>query len=225
MGIGTMRSGGVVGEAARARGLGRFLRLALKLKSTPRTGWLDRGVAVADVESVAAHSFQTALLAWLAAAADPTLDRDRILKLTLIHDLPEAIIGDWPPYERGDIPDSTSNRAAWRAFFDRRHSRGASKQAEKKTAERDALNVMLADLTGNARIELAALWHELNEGLTAEARFVKQADSLEAYLQSRAYLEADPERPMASFAVEIEETLNHPALVALREAAKADPPS
>ncbi|MGH2551746.1 MAG: HD domain-containing protein, partial [Thermomicrobiales bacterium] len=215
----------VVGLLAKRRGLGRFLRLALKLKSTPRMGWLDRGVPAAEVESVAAHSFQTALLAWLAAAADPTLDRDRILKLALIHDLPEAIIGDWTPYDRHDIPDSNSDRAAWRAFFDRRHIRSASGQAEKKAAERDALNVMLADLTGNARVELAALWHELNEGLTAEARFVKQADSLEAYLQSRAYLETDAERPMASFAAEIEETLNHPALIALREAAKADSPS
>jgi putative hydrolase of HD superfamily len=225
MGIGTMRSGGVVGEAARARGLQRFLHLALKLKSTPRTGWLDRGVLAAEVESVAAHSFQTALLAWVAAAADPTLDRDRILKLALIHDLPEAIIGDWTPYERSEVPDSGADRAAWRAFFDRRHARTSSKQAEKKLAERDALNLMLADLTGNARVEMAALWHELDEGLTAEARFVKQADSLEAYLQSRAYLETMPDRPMASFAVEIEETLKHPALIALRDAAKADPPS
>lgn len=218
-----MRSGGVVGEAARARGLGRFLRQALKLKSIPRTGWLDRGVPGSEVESVASHSFQTALLAWLAAAADPTLDRDRILKLALIHDLPEAIIGDWPPYDRRDIPDSNADRAAWRAFFDRRHIRGSTIQADKRLAQRDAITALLGDLSGNARVDLAALWHELNEGLTAEARFVKQADSLEAYLQSLAYLETDPERPMSSFAVETKETLHHPALIALRDAAKADP--
>jgi putative hydrolase of HD superfamily len=176
-------------------------------------------VPEAEVESVAAHSFQTALLAWLAAAADPTLDRDRILKLALIHDLPEAIIGDWPPYERGDIPDSSSDRAAWRAFFDRRQIRGAAQKAEKKRAEQDAVAVLLNDLSGNARVELAALWHELKEGLTAEARFVKQADTLEAYLQSLSYLEADTDRPMASFASEIEESLNHPALIALRDVA------
>jgi putative hydrolase of HD superfamily len=217
-----MRNSGVVGEAARASGLRRFLRQTLKLKSTPRTGWIDRGVGAIEVESVAEHSFQTALLAWLAAAADPTLDRDRILKLALIHDLPEAIIGDWPPYERGDIPDSSSDRAAWRAFFDRRQIRGAAQTAAKRSAEQDALGRLLNDLSGNARVEMAALWHELKEGLTAEARFVKQADSLEAYLQSLAYLETDPDRPMTSFAREIEESLAHPALIALRDAAQSD---
>lgn len=225
MGIGKMRSSGVVGDAARARGLRRFLNQTLKLKAISRTGWLDRGVPGPEVESVASHSFQTALLAWLAAAADPTLDRDRILKLALIHDLPEAVIGDWTPYDRSDVPDSNADRAAWRAFFDRRHVRGATRQADKKLAEREAVTALLADLSGNARVEFAALWHELNEGLTAEARFVKQADSLEAFLQSLAYLETDPERPMASFAMEIEESLYHPALIALRDAAKADPPS
>lgn len=215
-----IRSSGVVGDAARARGLRRFLRQILKLKSTPRTGWLDRGVSETEAESVAEHSFQTALLAWLAAASDPTLDRDRILKLALIHDLPEAIIGDWPPYERSDIPDSSSDRAAWRAFFDRRQIRGAARSAEKRRAEQDAFAALLDDLSGNARVELAALWHELKEGLTAEARFVKQADSLETYLQSLAYLESDPDRPMASFAGEIEESLSHPTLIALRDAAQ-----
>lgn len=216
-----MRGSNVIGDAARARGLRRFLRQTLKLKSIPRTGWIDRGVPEAEVESVAEHSYQTALLAWLAAAGDPTLDRDRILKLALIHDLPEAIIGDWPPYERGDIPDSSSDRAAWRAFFDRRQIRGAEQKAEKRHAEQNAVAELLDDLSGNARIELAALWHELKEGLTAEARFVKQADTLEAYLQSLAYLEHDADRPMSSFASEIEETLSHPGLIALRDADRA----
>ncbi len=217
-----MRQGGVVGEAARARGLLRFLRQSLTLKRTARAGWVDRGIPEREAESVAAHSFQTALLAWLAAAADPTLDRDRILKLAIIHDLPEALIGDWPPYERGEVPDATADRAVWRAFFDRRQLRTPDQRAAKRQAERDAMTTLLGDLTGNARIELAALWHELAEGLTAEARFVKQTDALEAFLQSREYLEHYPELPVESFNREIDEVLTHPALVAVRDAAKAD---
>ncbi len=81
---------------------------------------------------------------------------------------------------------------------------------------------LLADLHGNARVELASLWHELAEGLTAEARFVKQADRLETYLQSRVYLEDEPQRPMSAFSEEVDDGLFHPALIAVRDAARAE---
>lgn len=212
----------MIGDSIRARGLSRFYRQVVRLKSTPRTGWLDRGVPAEETESVADHSFQTALLAWLAAASDPTLDRDRILKLALIHDLPEAIIGDLTPYDPETVPDSGADRAAWRAFLDRKHVRSAERRTAKRSAEAAAMQDLLADLHGNARVELAALWHELNEGLTAEARFVKQADRLETFLQSRVYLDTDAGRPMSAFAEEVDEGLFHPALIAVRDAARSE---
>ena len=212
----------MIGDSVRARGLSRFLRRVVRLKSTPRTGWLDRGVPPEATESVADHSFQTALLAWLAAASDPTLDRDRILKLALIHDLPEAIIGDITPYDPVDVPDSGADRAAWRAFLDRKHVRSAERRTAKRSAEASAMQQLLSELHGNARVELAALWHELAEGLTAEARFVKQSDRLETFLQSRVYLDEDPERPMSAFSEEVDDGLFHPALIAVRDADRAE---
>jgi len=212
----------VIGEPVRAKGLVRFLTQSLRLKSTPRTGWLDRGIPKEDTESVADHLYQTTLLAWLAAAGDPTLDRDRILKLALIHDLPEAITGDKTPYDRGEVPDSGADRVAWRAHLDRRLVRSAESKQAKRDSETEAMNQLLRDLHGNARVELAALWHELNEGLTVEARFVKQADKLEAYLQSLAYGKDDEARPMASFAKEVDNVVTHPALVSIRDAARGD---
>lgn len=210
----------MIGDQNRAKGLVEFLTAALRLKSTPRTGWLDRGVFPEHVESVADHSFQVALLAWTVAAGDPTLDRDRIVKLALIHDLPESLIGDFTPYAPEEIPDSGADRAAWRAFLDRRQSRTPQRSAAKRSAEQAAMRSLLSLLQGNARIELAALWHEIEDGLTAEARFVKQADKLETWLQSRAYLERDAELPMASFSAEVDEVVTHPALVAIRDAAE-----
>ena len=212
----------MIGDPARAKGLVRFLTQSLRLKSTPRTGWLDRGIPKEETESVADHLYQTALLAWLAAAGDPTLDRVRILKLALIHDLPEAITGDKTPYDRGKIPDSSADRAAWRAYLDRRHVRNAESKQAKRDSETEAMNGLLIDLRGNAKVELAALWHELNEGLTVEARFVKQADKLETYLQSLIYAQTDASRPMASFAKEVDEVLTHPALISIRDAARGD---
>jgi putative hydrolase of HD superfamily len=207
-------------DAGRARGLARFLRLAAGLKELPRTGWLDRGVPAARAESVAEHSFQTALLAWTAASADPSLNRDRLLRLALVHDLAEALIGDWTPYDQRDIPDRLADPAGWRAFLERRHRRLPERRAAKRAAEQAATAQLLALLGGNLRVEIAVLLRELEEGQSAEARFLKQAELLETWLQSRVYAASDPGLPMASFAADIDEAITHPALVALRDAAR-----
>jgi 5'-deoxynucleotidase YfbR-like HD superfamily hydrolase len=57
----------------------------------------------------------------------------------------------------------------------------------------------------------------LDVGTSAEARFVKQADKLETFLQSLEYLADDPARPMNSFAVEVGEVIEVPVLVDLRD--------
>lgn len=251
-------------------GLARFLRRVGHLKTTPRTGWLDRGVPNAAVESVADHSFRTALLAWLAAgvAADAAagaatgaspgpadgfesgaasgpapgasphrpmgaadgdtrtavgrrsagLDADRILKLALIHDLAESLTGDPPPYDPAAIPPGADAR---RRFLDGRHVRAPDRAAAKRAAEDAAVADLLADLPPSLAADLAALWAELAAGESAEARFVKQADKLETFLQSRDYLTAGPDRPMASFAAEVAEVVTHPTLAALRDAMAA----
>jgi putative hydrolase of HD superfamily len=209
------------GDLDRPRGLLRFFSHTIRLKSLKRAGWIDRGVPVELAESVAEHSFQTALIAWLAASDDPTLDRDRVLKLALVHDLPEALVGDMTPYHSNDVPDGSADPAAWHAFLNRRQIRSAARAAEKRAAESEATATLLGFLQGNARHELAALLREIDEGSTPEARFVKQADKLETWLQSRAYMSVDGNRPMASFEIEVNEVLIHPALIALRDAEQA----
>ncbi len=205
----------------RAHGLVKFFGQILRLKSVPRTGWIDRGVRADDVESVAEHSFQTALVAWMAAAADPSLDRDRVLKLAVIHDLPEAVIGDITPYDPEDVPDADDDPDARRAFLEQRQTRSPERSAAKRRAEARAISEYLELLRGNARHELAALWREVEDGQSAEARFVKQADKLETWLQSRAYGSREPSLPLASFDAEIDDVLHHPALIAIRDAAKS----
>lgn len=62
-----------------------------KLKSLKRTGWVRRNVP--NPESVADHSFRTAILAM---TLSPQVDADinKSVKMALIHDVGEAIIGD-----------------------------------------------------------------------------------------------------------------------------------
>ena len=63
------------------------------LKRTPRTGW--QFLAGAEGESVADHSFRVAMIAFVLARMDgEEVDADRVLRLALVHDLPEARTGD-----------------------------------------------------------------------------------------------------------------------------------
>ena len=77
---------------------------------------------------------------------------------------------------------------------------------------------LIADLPPDACGALAALWAELEAGESAEARFVKQADKVETYLQSREYAAAGPDRSVASFAAEVASVITAPGLVTLRDA-------
>jgi putative hydrolase of HD superfamily len=195
-------------------GLARFLHRVGHLKRVPRTGWLDRGVPAVETESVADHTFRVALLAWLAAG--PELDRDRVLKLALLHDLAEAVTGDLPPYDPDELTAADEEDRS--TILNRRHVRSEERTAAKRAAEAAAMAYLLADLPESLAGELSDLWRELEAGTSAEARFVKQSDKLETYLQSREYLADDPTRPMDSFAAEVAEIIDVPALVSLRDA-------
>jgi putative hydrolases of HD superfamily len=205
---------------SQALALVRFLHRIERLKTAPRTGWIDRGVPPGEAESIADHSFRTALLAWMAASAELALDRDRVLKLALLHDLAEAITGDIPPYDAVAIPGFHDDKAR-RAFLEQRHVRSDDREAAKRAAETAAIAELTANLPDDLANEIRGLIAELLEGETAEARFVKQADKLETYLQSREYLREDPRRPVASFAAEVAEIVDDPTLAAMRNVVDA----
>lgn len=61
------------------------------LKRTPRSGWQFLGTGS---ESVAEHVYRTTMIAFVLARLDGTLDTDKVLRLALAHDLPEARTGD-----------------------------------------------------------------------------------------------------------------------------------
>lgn len=210
------------GLEAAARGLLALARQAIALKAVARTGWLDRGVAPEAVESVADHSYGVALLAWACAverqALGAALDPQRVMALALLHDLAESETGDAPPYDPGAVPAS-ADAAARRQFLDRRHHRDERRAAAKRAAEEAVMRGLGAALPAAASIALAELWEELGQGESAEARFVKQVDRLETFLQSRRYLSDDPDLPVASFRKEVAETIDDPLLAAIRDAA------
>jgi len=61
------------------------------LKRTPRTGFQFLG---SGAESVAEHSFRTAIIGYTLAQLDGSADVGKVLRLCLFHDIPEARTGD-----------------------------------------------------------------------------------------------------------------------------------
>lgn len=61
------------------------------LKRVPRSGFAFLG---SGKESVAEHSFSTAMIAYLLTEIEPDADPLRLITMCLVHDLPESRIGD-----------------------------------------------------------------------------------------------------------------------------------
>jgi putative hydrolase of HD superfamily len=151
----------------------QLLPAAATLKLLPRTGWLLAGVA--QPESVAEHSWATALLALALAQAingdlaanglrDP-LDVGLVVQIAIVHDFAESILTDLPL------------RATKLIGKDVKHK-----------AEATALEQLTHNLP--ASVDLISLWREYSELASPEGRLVRDADKLEMVHQALAYEQA-----------------------------------
>ena len=134
-----------------ARELISFLDIIEKLKMTVRHNVMRSG----RVESVAEHSWRLAVMAMLAAGEEEGLNKDRAIRLALVHDLGEAITGDIPAFIKTD---------------------------ENRKTEREAIAELCESLPEKESAELKSLFSELDEMNTPEARFMKALDKCEAVL-------------------------------------------
>ncbi|MFC1534427.1 HD domain-containing protein [Thermodesulfobacteriota bacterium] len=73
------------------KGIINFLFEVGMLKKTPRTGYQFLG---SGQESVAEHSFRTAIIGYIMSQQEPEADSRKITLMCLFHDLPEARTGD-----------------------------------------------------------------------------------------------------------------------------------
>jgi putative hydrolase of HD superfamily len=178
--------------------LSSYLRL-MRLKRLYRQGWLKRGLPEGLCESVAEHSFGTALLALLLAGRSGqcggfgVLDSGHAALLALVHEMGESYAGDITPVD------------------------GVSRE-EKESLERRAI---LRSLEGHPdRDWFLSLWEEFEEGATPEAAFVRQLDRLEMGLQA-ALQEAEGFPGMGEFYESARRTVVEPRLRSVLEDAIA----
>lgn len=149
-----------------------FVSSLSKAKMIPRTGWVSHGVSLQEVESVADHSFSTTVLAMfladLEAGNGRRINVERVLRLALVHDLPEALTFDisksYLEYlgARGESMKSELEQAAWQHLI-------------KNIKRREV------------RKRYARLQSEFNAEETIESMIVRAADRLDILLQIVEY--------------------------------------
>ncbi|XP_070273729.1 5'-deoxynucleotidase HDDC2 [Myotis yumanensis] len=170
-----------------ARNLLQFLRLVGQLKRVPRTGWVYRNVE--RPESVSDHMYRMAVMALV--TTDDHLNKDRCVRLALVHDMAECIVGDIAPAD--NIP-----------------------KEEKHRREEEAMKRLTQLLSKDLGKELYELWEEYETQSSAEAKFVKQLDQCEMILQASEYedLENKPGR-LQDFYDSTAGKFHHPEIVQL----------
>jgi len=154
-----------------------------RLKRTPRAGWVEVGIR--QPESVADHIFRTSILCMIYADMEG-LDQLKLLSMALIHDLPEAIIGDLTP---------------------------SKKTTESKEEEDAAINQILNLLPKKQREKYMMVWTEYQKGKTREAKAVRQLEKLEMALQAKEYERAgSTSQSLKKFLKSAEEVITEPEL-------------
>jgi len=135
-----------------------FIKKAEKLKTELRHSWTSN---VDRQESVAEHTWSTSLLAMiLFDEISIKVDQLHVLKMIIIHDLAEAVVGDVPAFEV------------------------SKRQDNKLENEKRAIREILSSLD-NKKIadEIVALWEEFEERKTPEAMLAKACDKFDVLLQ------------------------------------------
>ena len=130
------------------------------MKNLPRSGW--RQVGITDSESVADHSFRVIVIALLLGELIEGIDRGKLLRMAVLHELPESRLTDLPLSAVNLLGRDAKYRAEDHAWDDL--------------------------LPADGRLdEWQMLWREFEAGRSPEAKLTRAADRLELLVQAYEY--------------------------------------
>ena len=117
------------------------------------------------------------------------LDPLKLLRMALIHDLPEALIGDLMP---------------------------SQKSAETKEQEETVISQILSLIPKRQKEIYLAVWNEYQEGKTREAKAVRQLEKIEMAMQAKEYEKSgSAPKSLVRFIKSAEEVTTWPTLIRL----------
>ena len=136
-----------------------FFKNSVNLKNIPRQGWIDK-LSIISPESVSDHSYSMAIMCMIISDLK-NFNSEKILKMALLHDLAESLIGDL-------IPEQIDKES-------------------KKKLENDAFEKIVKNLPEQIKSKYLEIWFEYQENTSPEAKLIHQIDKLEMALQAKIY--------------------------------------
>ncbi|KAG0344053.1 HD domain-containing protein 2 [Podila humilis] len=175
-------------RAQSVRGTLQFLHIVENLKRTKRTGWVNHGIKPA--ESIADHMYRMGIMTLLIDEKTAGVDKDRCLKMAIVHDLAESLVGDITPYDGVSVDD-------------------------KHAQERNAMHHLCHELLGwsEQAQEISGLWEEYEAAASPEALLVKDFDKFEMIMQALEY-EKSEDMTLESFFAGTKGKFKHPMVTA-----------
>ena len=137
----------------------KFFEKVLELKNIPRQGWKEK-LEIGNTESVADHSYSTTVLSMVLSDIKG-LNTEKIIRMALLHDLAESIIGDITPDH--------------------------IKKNEKVIKENHAIKQILKNLPNNIAESYFEIWNDYQKKLSKEAILLHEIDRLEMAFQAKFY--------------------------------------
>jgi len=137
----------------------KFFQNVLELKNIPRQGWKEK-LGINNPESVADHSYSTTVMSMVLSDLEG-LNSEKIIRMALLHDLAESIIGDITPN------NITKNK--------------------KISKENLAMKQILKKLPSKIAESYFEIWNEYQKNSSQEAILLHDIDKLEMAFQTKFY--------------------------------------
>ena len=142
------------------------------LKTIHRKGWKEN-LQINNPESVADHSYSVSVMSMILADLKG-LNTEKIIKMALLHDLAESIIGDI--------------------------NTGSMKNDDKITKENQAMKKILLNLPSKIRKSYLEIWDDYQNNSSQESNLLHDIDKLEMAFQAKFYQEKGiPKEKLATF--------------------------
>ena len=138
-----------------------FFQKVLKLKTIPRQGWKEK-LEINHPESVADHSYAVSTMSMILSDLEG-LNTEKIIKMALLHDLAESMVGDI-------IPNKITND-------------------EKIFKENQAMRQILKNLPDKITNSYFEIWNEYQNNSSRESNLLHDIDKLEMAFQAKFYQE------------------------------------
>lgn len=143
-----------------------YFHMLERLKTTKREGW--RRFGIYRGESISDHMYRMSLISMLAPPSLASrIDLHKCMKMCLIHDMAESLVGDITPVDGVAKPEKSRREASTMDYITKR---------------------LLGNVNeGQTGEEIRAIWQEYEDSETLDSHYVHDIDKVELLLQMIEY--------------------------------------